>query len=967
MRNHFSRVEVPVILVCISIIWSCAPAEPPSSTTPIGFQRLEQASAAPSSGLIEPVVVMAAEAAAMAPLDTGSQRATGRRLEGPLSEEEILRLQNEAMDAPFNELIQAAAVTGPLAPFLGIIFESLDFVTAGGNWVPPDPELAVGPGHTITVVNDYLLITDVAGSPLVPAIQFANFFTGVSGCTGLFDPNVLYDEQLDRFIAGIDANGTAYCVAMSQGPDPTLGWTLYSFATVPASPTPDFFDYPHAGVGQDAIYMGANIFNNALTTFLRAEVWAIDKHTMAAGLPLPMPPKQALVNAFTPQPMNAHGWLQGTWPTTAPHTIVANSYIHGTVPVYSGDIFDVWAWSDPFGANLFGPVGSVDLAIATGVVAIYPIDAPQIGGFNIQANDWRVLDCEYRNGDVWITQTISCNPGMGTVDCIRWAEIDPVTPTVRQAGGFASVDEFRIFPDAGVNHCDDMTIGYTKTSTMMSPAVWVTGRLGIDPPGILQPELMLRPGDLPYVSWDGPPHRWGDYTGGTSDPDGVRTWYLGEYSKFITPTPFANWGTFVGEFITDCAVDLAVGKTNGVTQVTPGDQVTYTITVTNAGRGDAFGAVITDTFPPSLTGVTWSCSGQAGPPTAVCGTLSGTGDIAITADLEMGSTITITATGTLSASAAGTLVNTASANYAGVFDPVPADNSATDTDTILPAADLAVSKVDGQATAVPGTLVTYTVLVANNGPVDVSGVQVSDTIPAALANATWTCLDQPGPPTSTCGNPSGTGNISELVNIAAGAAVTYTLTADILPSAIGTLANTASAIPPVGTIDPISGNDSATDTDTLNPEADLEVWVTDGSCYSLPGASLIYTVTVDNNGPSDAPAAMVSDTVPADLTISSWTCVPSGSAVCGAASGMGPLSDSPGLPAGSRVTYTVSGTVSGTAAGLLIYEASASPGAGVSDPDPNNDSDRDVDALEVPVFCDDFENGGTGAWSSATP
>ncbi len=963
MRNHSSLFGISVVLACVSILWSCAPAEPPSSTSPVGFQKLETASVAPSSGLIDPVFVIPAEAAAMTPQDTGSQRSAGHRLEGPLSEEEISRLQDEAMDAPFNELIQAAAVTGPLAPILGIIFESLDFVTAGSNFVPPDPELAVGPGHTISVVNDYLLITDPVGTPLVPPIQFANFFTGVSGCSGLFDPNVLYDEQLDRFVAGIDANGTAYCVAMSQGPDPTLGWVLYSFATVPASATPDFFDYPHAGVGQDAIYMGANIFNNALNAFLRAEVWAMDKAVMAAGLPLPMPIKQTVANGFTPQPMNAHGWLQGTWPIAQQHTILANAYSPG----YSGDIFDVWAWSDPFGANVFGPVGSVDLAIATGVAATYPIDAPQIGGLNIQANDWRVLDCEYRNGDVWMTQTISCNPGMGTVDCIRWAEIDPVTPTVLQAGVFATDDEFRVFPDAGVNHCDDMTIGYTKTSMMMSPAVWVTGRLGIDPSGVLQPEAMLRPGDQPYVSWDGPPHRWGDYTGGTSDPDGVRTWYLGEYSKAFTTPPLANWGTFVGEFFTDCAVDLVVGKTNGVTQVAPGGQVTYTITVTNTGRGDAFGAVITDTFPAALTGVTWSCSGQAGPPTAVCSTSSGMGNINLTADLEVNSTITITATGTLSASATGTLVNTASVVYAGVYDPVPADNSATDTDTILPAADLAVSKVDGQASAVPGTPVTYTVVVSNLGPLNAVGAQVTDTLPAILGNVVWTCQDQIGPPASICINPAGAGNISELVDIDVGAAVIFTITGDIDPGATGSLSNTASVVPPMGTVDPISGNDSATDTDTLTPEADLDVGVTDGSCYVLPGGSLTYTVTVDNLGPSHAPASSISDTVPVELTITSWTCAASGSAVCGSASGSGPLTDSPSISSGDGVTYSVSGTVSGSASGWLVYTVNAAPGVGVVDPNGGNDSDLDRNALETPIFCDGFEMGTTGGWSGTTP
>jgi len=677
---------------------------------------------------------------------------------------------------------------------------------------------------------------------------------------------------------------------------------------------------------------------------------------------MPAPLMQTVVGGFTPQPMNAHGWAQGTWPATGPHFIVANQI----VPAYSGDFFDVWAWTDPFGANVYSQVGTVDLAVST-FPAGYPFDAPQSGALNIQANDWRVLDAEYRNGDVWITQTISCNPGAGTVDCVRWAEIDPNVPAVLQAGVFATPDEYRIFPDLGVNHCDDMTIGYTKTSSMMWPAAWVTGRLSSDPPNQLQSEAPLRNGDMPYISWDGPPHRWGDYTGGTSDPDGVGTWYLGEYSKLITPPPLANWGTFVGEYTTSCGVDLAVSKTDGVAQVAPGGSVTYTIVVTNLGRGDAIGATVADTFPADLTGVTWTCSGQTGPPASTCSAPSGVGNINLTADLQAGSSITIVATGTLSTSATGTLVNTASAAPVGIIDPAPGNNSATDTDTILPAADLGVTKVDGQASAVPGEAVTYTVVVNNSGPLNVIGALVTDTLPGILGNVTWTCQDQVGPPASSCGNAVGIGNISELVDIDVGAAVIFTITGDIDPGATGSLSNTASVMPPAGTVDPISGNDSATDVDSLTPVVDLDVGVTDGSCYVLPGASLTYTVTVDNLGPSHAPSASVSDTAPVDLTITSWTCAASGSAACGSASGSGPLSDSPNLSSGDGVTYTVSGTVSGSATGWLVYTATASPGVGVTDPNSGNDSDDDQNALETPIFCDGFEGGTTGGWSTATP
>jgi len=56
-------------------------------------------------------------------------------------------------------------------------------------------------------------------------------------------------------------------------------------------------------------------------------------------------------------------------------------------------------------------------------------------------------------------------------------------------------------------------------------------------------------------------------------------------------------------------------------------------------------------------------------------------------------------------------VNTASAaDPAGTTDPNGANNSATDTDTAAPVADLSVTKTDGQTTAVPGTSDTYTIV-----------------------------------------------------------------------------------------------------------------------------------------------------------------------------------------------------------------------------------------------------------------
>ena len=101
--------------------------------------------------------------------------------------------------------------------------------------------------------------------------------------------------------------------------------------------------------------------------------------------------------------------------------------------------------------------------------------------------------------------------------------------------------------------------------------------------------------------------------------------------------------------------------------------------------------------------------------------------------------MTITLTGTVDPTATGTLTNTATVSPpAGVTDPNLANNSASDTDTLTPQADLAIAKGDGVTSVVPGTSITYAIVVSNNGPSAVTGASVSDPLPADVTSATWT-------------------------------------------------------------------------------------------------------------------------------------------------------------------------------------------------------------------------------------
>jgi uncharacterized repeat protein (TIGR01451 family) len=377
------------------------------------------------------------------------------------------------------------------------------------------------------------------------------------------------------------------------------------------------------------------------------------------------------------------------------------------------------------------------------------------------------------------------------------------------------------------------------------------------------------------------------------------------------------------------SADLAITKTDGVTTAVPGGSVTYTITASNAGPDAVTGATVADTFPAILT-CTWTCVGAGG---GTC-TAAGSGNINDTVNLPAGGSVTYTATCTINASATGTLSNTATVSST-VTDPTPGNNSATDTDTLTPMADLSITKTDGVTTAAPGGSVTYTITASNPGPSNAPGSTVADTFPASLT-CTWTCAGATG---GTC-TAAGSGNINDTVNLPSGGSVTYTATCTISAAATGTLSNTATVAAPAGVTDPNPANNSATDTDTLAPQADLSITKTDGATTVNPGGTLTYTITASNAGPSNATGATVADTFPASLTCT-WTCVGAGGGTCTAA-GSGNINGTVNLPVGGSVTYTAICTVSGSATGIISNTATVTAPGGTTDPNPANNSATDT-------------------------
>jgi len=245
--------------------------------------------------------------------------------------------------------------------------------------------------------------------------------------------------------------------------------------------------------------------------------------------------------------------------------------------------------------------------------------------------------------------------------------------------------------------------------------------------------------------------------------------------------------------------DIAVAKTDGQANADPGAPLTYTLTASNPGLSPVFAAVLADTFPPEVLDVTWQCVGSGG---AGCGVSGGQGDVATTLGLPVGGSAVVTATGTLSSQAAGTLVNTATlAMPAGVSDVDPGNNTATDVDSVTPAADVSVAQVDAPDPVLVGGDVSYTVTVANAGPAPATGIVLVDTLPPGTTFVSST----PGPPTCTLA----AGTLTCGLGTLAGSTGTTVLVA-VETASLGAFSN-AAAVAAVE-LDPVPSNDASTET-----------------------------------------------------------------------------------------------------------------------------------------------------------
>jgi uncharacterized repeat protein (TIGR01451 family) len=244
--------------------------------------------------------------------------------------------------------------------------------------------------------------------------------------------------------------------------------------------------------------------------------------------------------------------------------------------------------------------------------------------------------------------------------------------------------------------------------------------------------------------------------------------------------------------------DLKVTKSDAPDPVMVGDELTYTVTVTNDGLFTATGTTLTDDLSATAEFV------SATPSVGACPTTPGLGDLGGEVSCDLGDILngdSVTVTITVTPRTSGTITNQAGVD--GILDdPNPANNTDSAQTTVTPiptsSADLSISKTASPSSLTVGQELTYSIGVTNKGPDSAPGVAITDNLPAGVAL---------GSATASQGNCSSSSGVVTCVLGALASGASATAQIKVTPQASGTALNQATAASGVG--DPIAANNAA--------------------------------------------------------------------------------------------------------------------------------------------------------------
>ncbi|MFD2100614.1 gliding motility-associated C-terminal domain-containing protein [Flagellimonas iocasae] len=311
------------------------------------------------------------------------------------------------------------------------------------------------------------------------------------------------------------------------------------------------------------------------------------------------------------------------------------------------------------------------------------------------------------------------------------------------------------------------------------------------------------------------------------------------------------------------AADMTLSKTVDNEFPDVSNNVTFTLTLTNEGPSDAFALAVQDILPSGYTYVSDDSGG-------FYDINSGLWNVG---NLTAGSNATLNIL--VQVNASGNYLNQAELMTSVIPDPdsTPGNNDPTEDDqdeqstTPRHVTDISVTNTADNLSPSAGDQIIFTITLNNAGPNDATGLVVEDLLATGYSFVTATTS------VGTYDELVGSWNVSSLNS---GTSATLQITAVVLPN--GDYRNTAELIA-LDTYDPdstvnnniSSEDDQATVVPVPDGLADLSLTKIVDNATPNVGDVVRFTISVTNEGPTDATGVVVTDLLPQGYTYQSHT------------------------------------------------------------------------------------------------
>jgi uncharacterized repeat protein (TIGR01451 family) len=271
--------------------------------------------------------------------------------------------------------------------------------------------------------------------------------------------------------------------------------------------------------------------------------------------------------------------------------------------------------------------------------------------------------------------------------------------------------------------------------------------------------------------------------------------------------------------------------------------INFSITATNTGNGAATNVQIRDPIPTGTTVQTISAGGGFVDNQTLGWNLG---------QITPGASATVSFQALVNSGTPGPILNTAQVFSTEVTTPA---NSNSVSVSVNAPASLSVQKNVDKTTASPGDTLNYVITYLNNGPTAVSGVVITDTVPAGTQFQFASPNVQPV-------NGTLTWNVGTL---AAGQSGSVGLSVLVNPGGTGvtSITNQATISVPGQQISQPSNTVSTTVATTSPPAVTLQKSVDQTS--AAPGATLTYTLAYQNGGQQTFSGGILTDQLPSGL------------------------------------------------------------------------------------------------------